>query len=492
MSITSDELNFLVYRYLQESGFVHSAFVFAYESLVGRSELATVDIPPGSLINFLQKGLQYVEIEKELEQHSKSGLSNGLSLLSGSLELASKKGEDAMDVDSGSKGGTTTMDLGGKISSGAGDAGWVSQADVTELKGHEDEVLACVWNPVRDVLASGSADSTARVWNIPRGASGLPASTSASQNALVLSSQGASEENSQQDSNNGGAGGSKREVVALDWSPDGDNLVSGSYDGVGRVWNKDGELAQTLRGHKGMLFSCQWSSSGSRLASCSVDKTAIVWDPSDGKIVQRFENHSAPVLDLDWKDDDTLATCSTDKTVCVQKVGQDEPVIKLQGHSEEVNAVRWSPDRSLLASCSDDGVAKLWRPDNDDDPLAYNLKDHSQAIYQVKWASSSTLATASFDTSIKIWDSETGKCVHSLTEHDKEVYSIDFSQDGKLLVSGSSDSTVRIWSVQEGKCVRKYRGGGHIFEVGWNHQGDKVAACFGLPGNCVSILDFRK
>lgn len=68
MSITSDELNFLVYRYLQESGFVHSAFVFAYESLIGRSNIATADIPPGALIHFIQKGLQYVEIEKELEQ----------------------------------------------------------------------------------------------------------------------------------------------------------------------------------------------------------------------------------------------------------------------------------------------------------------------------------------------------------------------------------------------------------------------------------------
>jgi transducin (beta)-like 1 len=64
--ITSDEVNFLVYRYLQESGFVHTAFTFAYESLVAKSKVASADVAPGALIAYLQKGLQYVSIEAQL------------------------------------------------------------------------------------------------------------------------------------------------------------------------------------------------------------------------------------------------------------------------------------------------------------------------------------------------------------------------------------------------------------------------------------------
>jgi transducin (beta)-like 1 len=58
-----------VYRYLQESGFVHSAFTFAYESLISKSIVATqlgADVPPGTLIAFIQKGLQLVSIENHL------------------------------------------------------------------------------------------------------------------------------------------------------------------------------------------------------------------------------------------------------------------------------------------------------------------------------------------------------------------------------------------------------------------------------------------
>lgn len=47
-------------------GFAHSAFTFAYESLVIKSSAAQTDIPPGALITFLQKGLEYIAIEEHI------------------------------------------------------------------------------------------------------------------------------------------------------------------------------------------------------------------------------------------------------------------------------------------------------------------------------------------------------------------------------------------------------------------------------------------
>lgn len=66
--MSSDDVNYLVYRYLLESGFSHSAFTFAHESLVARTVVSDSDIPPGALLSFLQKGLQYVEIESHLQE----------------------------------------------------------------------------------------------------------------------------------------------------------------------------------------------------------------------------------------------------------------------------------------------------------------------------------------------------------------------------------------------------------------------------------------
>ena len=54
MSLTSDQVNFLVYRYLLESGFIHSAFAFGHESLVAKSSIDGSQISPGALISFIQ------------------------------------------------------------------------------------------------------------------------------------------------------------------------------------------------------------------------------------------------------------------------------------------------------------------------------------------------------------------------------------------------------------------------------------------------------
>ena len=52
--------------YLIITGFSHSAFVFAYESLVSKSTISQSIIPPGALVTFLQKGLEYVGIEEHI------------------------------------------------------------------------------------------------------------------------------------------------------------------------------------------------------------------------------------------------------------------------------------------------------------------------------------------------------------------------------------------------------------------------------------------
>jgi hypothetical protein len=82
MAVTSDEVNLLVYRYLQESGFVHSAFSFGHESLVTRSTLSGADVPPAALVTLLQKGLQYVEIESAISSQNSSTKETVRSLLS--------------------------------------------------------------------------------------------------------------------------------------------------------------------------------------------------------------------------------------------------------------------------------------------------------------------------------------------------------------------------------------------------------------------------
>ena len=99
------------------------------------------------------------------------------------------------------------------------------------------------------------------------------------------------------------------------------------------------------------------------------------------------------------------------------------------------------------------------------------------------------LATASFDTTVKLWDPESGRRLHSLERHTEPVYSVAFSPTGEYIASGSFDKCLRIWSAKDGSLLRTFRGEGGIFEVCWNKAGDKVAACF--SDNTICLMDVR-
>ncbi|MCA2938734.1 MAG: WD40 repeat domain-containing protein, partial [Microcystis sp. M113S1] len=58
-----------------------------------------------------------------------------------------------------------------------------------------------------------------------------------------------------------------------------------------------------------------------------------------------------------------------------------------------------------------------------------------------------TLVSGSDDNTIKLWNVETGQEIRTLKGHDSPVSSVNFSPDGKTLVSGSADKTIKLWNL---------------------------------------------
>uniref|UniRef100_A0A1A9V0W9 WD repeat-containing protein 55 homolog n=1 Tax=Glossina austeni TaxID=7395 RepID=A0A1A9V0W9_GLOAU len=661
MSFSSDEVNFLVYRYLQESGFIHSAFVFGIESHISQSNINGALVPPAALLTILQKGLMYTEVEWSVGENgemngrpieglslidavmpeiklanpavkAESGKSAASDTTNASSSSASTTGANikaevktettsttaAAQTNSGvTASGTaatnaeTTETDGGTNSATTGSANASSSAaasttsattaatttgedtkkpeacqttaagpttavddatssssnngnsnnaaasseatsgvavtsapnssstvtpiapapnataaattgstpttatvaaptqaqsvtgtatstarvepmeidsaieipasKATVLRGHESEVFICAWNPSRDLLASGSGDSTARIWDM--------SDTGNSPNQLVL----------RHCIQKGGAEvPSNKDVTSLDWNCDGTLLATGSYDGFARIWKTDGHLASTLGQHKGPIFALKWNKRGNYILSAGVDKTTIIWDASTGQCTQQFSFHNAPALDVDWQTNNSFASCSTDQRIHVCRLGSEAPVKTFRGHTNEVNAIKWCPQGKLLASCSDDMTLKIWCMNRD--KCCHDLQAHSKEIYTIKWSPTGPgtqnpntnllLASASFDSTVRLWDVERGTCIHTLTKHTEPVYSVAFSPDGKYLASGSFDKCVHIWSTQSGQLVHSYKGTGGIFEVCWNSKGTKVGAS--ASDGSVFVLDLRK
>lgn len=487
MSFTSDEVNYLVYRYLLESGFTHAAYTFGIESHISHTNINGSVVPPAALLNIIQKGLQYTEAEISIAEDGTERNIETISLIDAVLPDAIEQRKQGAI-----KGPQAKADVPGAAGEEANHIEMMDVDSSTEipaskasiLKGHESEVFICAWNPTNDLLASGSGDSTARIWNMNEGTAGSGAS-----NQLVL----------RHCIQKGGAEvPSNKDVTSLDWNCDGNLLATGSYDGYARIWNTEGRLVSTLGQHKGPIFALKWNKKGNYILSAGVDKTTIIWDASSGRCTQQFSFHSAPALDVDWQNNTTFASCSTDQCIHVCKLQVDKPIKTFQGHTNEVNAIKWDPQGNLLASCSDDMSLKIWSLKQD--TCVHDLQAHSKEIYTIKWSPTGPgtnnpnanliLASASFDSTVRLWDVERGTCVHKLTRHQEPVYSVAFSPDGKHIASGSFDKCVHIWNVQTGALVHTYRGTGGIFEVCWNHRGDKVGAS--ASDGSVFVLDLRK
>ncbi len=62
MSLSSEQINYWVFRYLQESGFNHSSFLFSYESNLVKLDYNNMNATKGELIDLIQKGLLYNEL----------------------------------------------------------------------------------------------------------------------------------------------------------------------------------------------------------------------------------------------------------------------------------------------------------------------------------------------------------------------------------------------------------------------------------------------
>lgn len=491
------------------AGYVHSAFTFGYESNVHKSKIDGAQIPPGALLSFMQRGVNFVEIEESImnnQQENGAPVTSALDGVSSLLEVHKclnsdnfKQGRpervardranaavapnaaDGMDIDGRADGQPTGGTLGGTRAEEEQD---IAASDALTLRGHSSEVFVCSWNPKTNLLASGSGDSTARIWPVPNvwspNGAGAHAPT-----PIVLEHVMKDDKDLMYGRNQ------SNDVTTLQWNPDGKTLATGCYDGCARLWSQTGELKCTLDLHKGPLFSLKWSKSGKRILSGSVDASTAVWDGDTGGLLKQFTYHSAPTLDVDWRDENTFASCSTDKMIFLCALDSTSPLMTYEGHREEINCLKFDPTGTLLASCSDDFTAKVWtsaspRP-------ACDFREHYREVYTMQWSPNPNgpmmLATASFDATVKLFDVNANKCINTLHGHTDPVYSLDFSPNGEFLATGSFDRCINIWRVKDGRLLKKFRGDGGIFEVTWNPAGDKVAGCF--SSNTVSVIDLR-
>ncbi|KAK1242827.1 hypothetical protein MKX08_005639, partial [Trichoderma sp. CBMAI-0020] len=107
--------------------------------------------------------------------------------------------------------------------------------------------------------------------------------------------------------------------------------------------------------------------------------------------------------------------------------------------------------RLIVASASYDETVRIWSTETG--KCEQVLQGHSSSVNSVVFSHDSELvASASDDNTTRVWDTKTGECKQLLKGHSNSVNSLMFSHNSELVATASGDKTIRIWSTGTGEC----------------------------------------
>ena len=320
------------------------------------------------------------------------------------------------------------------------DLGRRERPDDGGAEGAHQDVVAVAFSADGESVATASTDGTARTWSVPDGAS----------QAVFAGHAGP--------------------LTSVEFSPDSRFLLTASGDRTARVWRNTGspEVAALLAGDADAVTGAEYSPDGTRVLTASDDGTARLWDPGQPtlaalalepgalagasyagptRIAVAGRRGRAPCC-IPAADGRRLARLHLPRAVAGAKVGPggklfavaagrrctssgspDRHLLHMIRQPTVVTAIAFSPDGTRLATAGTDGTGGSGAVQTGG-PLV--LGRRGRGLTGVAFSPDGKLvATSSRNSTATLWDAATGKLLHTLSGHKKDVTSVAFSPDGR-------------------------------------------------------------
>ncbi|KAL3956564.1 hypothetical protein ACCO45_009410 [Purpureocillium lilacinum] len=276
-------------------------------------------------------------------------------------------------------------------------------------------------------------------------------------------------------------------ATCLDFSDDGRLVAAGTGESYIRVWSLDGKELPTMNphekdakfnsrkliGHSGPVYDVSFSDSASGppqrlfgdegrslppidgrpklLLSCAADGHIRLWSLESWSCLCLYKSHDGPVYRTMWgPHGHYFLSGGYDKVVRVWMQDHASPQRLLVGHDTSISAITWHPNGMYVFSASDetDKSIRMWSVLTGQCVRVFT--GHTDYISALECAPNGTLlASADCSGNIIFWDIHKGTRIKRSRGHARGgIWSLSFSVESNVLVSGGQDGTVRLWDVE--------------------------------------------
>jgi len=333
------------------------------------------------------------------------------------------------------------------------------------INAHQENVSSLAITNNKKYLVSGSWDKSVKIWELSTG-------------KIIRNINGHEEL-----------------VDKIVITPNDKFILSIGANSTTKVWELEtGNLEFSVESNLDAADLLLISPDGKFLFNCFYDKSndarwkemCYVWKIPTGKLVQTIEDFPIAILSMpnnkylvlvgsskhiaegyDFREI-LIRLCTPEKTP--EKIKNNYPLefwdLEFENLIKEISIGRStrqiivSPDNKYFSVnySSYFGPVVIWDIDSGESITSLEGSEKLNLVHSLFTSNHKSFISTTDENQIKIWESTTGKLVHTLKSHSDNITSIQISQDIRYLVSSSGDKTVCIWDFKSGELIQKLEG----------------------------------